>query len=86
MNKKPDCKQKYFEACVNVYKRAGEKVENYLTACSVAAKQLCSDKTKLSVGTRNLNANVETENNIKSWVLIVIFVVIILLLVWKFVF
>ena len=85
MNKKEDCKQKNFDGCVNVCRKAGEGIENCINVCSVAVKQLCSDKTKLSVGTKNFNTHIETESNVKGWVLIIAILIIILLLVWKFV-
>ncbi len=80
-----NCKQKNFEGCINVCRKAGETVENCVYACSEAVKQFCPDKTKLGVGTNEFNAYIETENDFKGWLLILVFLMIVILLVWRFI-
>ena len=81
--KQEKCEKRNFDGCVEICKKAGESFSNCAQACSVAVKNICSRKTSLSVGTSNFNTKYETEQN-HWWILIIIFLIIVGFVIWKF--
>jgi len=80
------CEHRNFNGCMEVCKKAGETFQNCAQACSVAVKNICSRKTRLSVGNRAINTNIETEHNYMAWFLFLVFLIIVGFVIWKLLF
>lgn len=73
MRNKEKCERKNFEGCLKMCTKAGEEGGNCAIACSTAVKNLCKRKTKLSLRSKNMKTELETDDSKKEWIFKYIF-------------
>ena len=78
-----ECANRNFTGCMNVCRKVGETFANCAQACSTAVKNICSRKTSLSLGNSSFNTRLETEHNSIDWILLLVFLIIAGIIIWK---